>query len=121
VGSAGGAIGPNGQIYNMHSSFQAQSMNHDGLSNVVQNSQAHVINQSLKPKMIMNNNAAIPMQPGKGMHGSQMPQQTFQQHQAHVGDTTHISSSNPRPASSKVVKKKSTVGSTGGNQLLMQQ
>ena len=76
---------------------------------------AHVINQSLKPKMIMNNNS-IPLQPGKvgGMH--QINSSQFQQHQAHAGDIVQMGASgnsHPRPASSKVQKKKSTIGSQG--------
>jgi hypothetical protein len=63
---------------------------------------AHLINQSLKPKMIMNNNS-IPMQPGKlGMH--QITSSQFQPHAAHAGDIVQMSGSNSnnRPASSKV-------------------
>ena len=65
--------------------------------------------------MIMNNNS-IPLQPGKvgGMH--QLNASQFQQHQAHAGDIVQMSgsvNSNQRPASSKVQKKKSTIGSSG--------
>ena len=70
VASQGG-IGPNGQIYNMHQSFQAPQTMMLGAENIVNQGQtnAHLINQSLKPKMIVNTNS-IPLQPGKaaGMH-----------------------------------------------------
>ena len=97
----------------MHQSFQGpQNMlinNHENINNNSQTN-THIINQSLKPKMIVNNNS-IPLQPGKmgGMHNVG----NFQQHQAHAGDIVQMGSSNPRPASSKVVKKKSTIGSSG--------
>jgi hypothetical protein len=54
----------------MHQSFQPQQnmlLNPDQIGGSM-GGNAHVINQSLKPKMIMNNNS-IPLQPGKvGMH-----------------------------------------------------
>ena len=61
----------------MHSSFQGQIGSH-----------GHVINQSLKPKMIMNNNHS-------NMIGGAV---NLNQHQGHSGD-------NMRPNSSKTKKK----------------
>ena len=77
-----------------------------------QGNNPHIINQSLKPKMIMNNNS----QANRFGQGSSH-QQTFQQHQGHNGDNVQISNpgdrSNMRPHSSKIVKKKPTSSSSG--------
>ena len=53
----------------------------------------------------------------------QLNSSQFQQHQAHQGDTGQMNAtgnSNPRPASSKISKKKSTIGSSG-NVVVQQQ
>jgi hypothetical protein len=70
---------------------------------------AHAINHSIKPKMILNNNSNSTTRVAGGFGGGQ---HGMSQHQGNSGDVqvSNISIANNRPQSSKILKKK-----TGSN------
>jgi len=66
---------------------------------------AHAINHSIKPKMILNNNSSSTTRVTGGFGGGQ---NGMSQHQGNSGDVqvSNISIANNRPQSSKILKKK---------------